>query len=171
MNIMLYSFTGVMYPYGNDWDKFIQQSVQHWEDFYIQWIRNEKDIFIIYPDNFVGNLAKATLKDLANFLTFKWKDSRMNCLLKQIENLYRQRKNNPEQVQSDKKPKHFMASYTNSCVSNQIYKLDIYKKKHLIWINASIRSVKHELEKRGFDSSYISDYEMKNFRIYVCPKT
>ena len=171
MNFMTYLLTDFIYPYGDDWDKFIHQSIQHWEDFYIQWIRNEKNIFVIYPDSLVDDLRNSTLKDLANFMGFKWNEPRLNCVLKQIEDTFPRKKVNPETDDLDMTPKKFITSLRNSCISNQVYALDIYSKKHLIWINSSIRAVKHYLEKRGLDSTYISAYKKKYFRIYLCPAT
>ena len=169
MNFITYSFTGFIYPNGNDWDKFIYQTIQTWEDFYIEWIRDEKNIFVIYPDSFVHDLAKATLMDLAKFMGFEWNEKRLNCGLNTIGRTYTRRKSDPKKVHLDMETKKFIASFTKYCVPNPIYTLDIYSRKHLIWINSSIRAVKHYLEKRGLDSTYISAYKKKYFRIYLCP--
>ena len=169
INFMTYLCTGFIYPYGNDWEKFILLSIQHWEAFYIQWIRKEKNIFIIYPDSLVEDLAKTTLKDLATFRSLKWIDPRLNRLSKPIKELHPRSKDNLKTPHLDKKPKKFLASMTNSCVPSHIYTFDIYSKTHRIWINSSIRNVKHELEKRGLDLSYIFDGEKNYFRICICP--
>ena len=142
MDFMTYLLTDFIYPYGNDWDKFIHQSIQQWEDFYIQWILNEKNIFVIYPDSLVDDLRNTTLKNLANFMSFKLNELRLNCVLKQIEDTFPRKKENPETDHLDMTPKKLITSLRNSCVSNQICALDIYSKKHLIWINSSIRNVK-----------------------------
>ena len=163
-------FIDFIYPYGIAWDSFIQFAIQRWEDFYIQWIRHGKSIFVIYPDNFINGEAIYTSKNLTNFMDFEWNESRLNCSLKRQENKFSKRKQYSEKNPWNATTKRFIASSKNYCAPNQTYTLNIYSKKHFIWINSSIKTVKHELEKRNFDTSYISSYQTDHFRVYVCPE-
>merc|ERR1719361_866338 len=128
-------------------------------------------MIIMYPDKLTGSLAKDTLQNLTHFVNLEWNDIRLNCLLKQNENSSHRQKSRPEKRPSDIYPKRFIASSINFCAPNQTHSLNMYSKKHFVWINASIKAVKYELEKRGIDSSHISNYEMEHFRLYVCPET
>ena len=125
----------------------------------------------MYPDSFTDSFAKDTLHNLTHFVNLEWSDRRLNCLLKHNENSSHRQEVRPEKKPSHIYPKRFIASSINSCAPNQTYSLNMYSKKHFVWINSSIRAVRYELEKRAIDSSYISNYEMEHFRVYVCPET
>ena len=95
----------------------------------------------------------------------------MNCALKRNEVRNHRNKAHYEKDHFDMKSKQFIASKTNSCSPNETAKWNIYDKKHLIWINSAIRNVKYEIEKRGIDSSFLSNYIIRKWSIYICPET
>ena len=77
----IFIFTDFIYPYGIDWESFIHISIQHWDNFYMWWIREGKNIFVIYPNSFFDGMAKDTLKKLAHYTNFEWNETRLNCIL------------------------------------------------------------------------------------------
>ena len=165
-------FADFIYPHGWDWDNsFVSREIQYWEQFYLNWIRHGKGMLVLYPDNFASDLIRNTLKKIANFMSFEWNDRRVDCALKRDRERFPQKQGSYEKTKPKRKLKRFIASKMNSCSPNETYKWNIYKRKHFIWINSAIRNVKRELQNRGFDSTFISDYEMKHFMIYVCPET
>merc|ERR1712051_985481 len=170
-----YQFIGIgkdfTYPHGWDWDNsFVQKEIQYWEQFYISWLRKEKDILVMYPDNFDSGLAENSLKKIANFMNFVWHEQRVKCSLKCNHEKFHRRQTPYEKGHIENKSKLFIASKLNTCGPNTTYTWNLYKRKHFIWINSAIRNVKHELKKRSLDFSHISDYKIKNWRIYVCPE-
>ena len=107
---------------------------------------------------------------VTKFLGIEWNEKRMNCVLKRNEARNHRRKARYENDRFDMKSKKFIASKTNSCFPNETAKWNIYDKKHFIWINSAIRKVKNELEKRGIDSSFLSNYIIRKWSIYICPE-
>ena len=141
---------------GWDWtNNWILKTIQYWEQFYINWIRNGKKILVIYSENFEDGLFKNTLKKITDFLNFDWNEQRLNCVLKRKKDRFHQRKPSFTKGHSHTNFTAFIASKINYCATNETYTWNIYSKKHFIWINSAIRKVKHELKKRGLDSSYI----------------
>lgn len=168
---MSFLFSDFIYPYSIEWDSFIHISIQHWEYFYIQWIRGGNNIFVIYPSSFENGSAKNTLKKLTHFADLEWNEAHLNYVLNGWEDKLRPRKYTFKKDEPYVNDAKFIASTMNSCAHSQQFAIDIYSKKHVVWINSAIRNVKHELKKRGLDESYISNYETKNFRVFICPET
>ena len=164
------SIADFFYPFGWDWNNSVLTIIQYWEQFYIAWIRNGKSIFVTYPNNFVDSVIEDSLKKLTNFMDFEWNDRRFNCVLECDKEEAHRKKVPLVKSHLDMTSKRFFASKINSCAPNETYIWNIYSKTHIIWINSAIRNVKHELQKRGLDSSNISGFEHKHWRIYVCPK-
>ena len=158
---------GLFYPHGKDWDLFIHRSIQHWEHFYIQWISNPTKILVVYFDDLASERTENTLKSAITFLNLKINEDRLNCVLQHNEDTYRK--------QSDFLNKNILYANTtnfratNSCILNEIYSFNMYTNTHVVWINSAIRRVKHELQKRGFEASRLSNYENTNLQINICP--
>ena len=140
--------TGLFYAHGKDWDRFVHRSIQHWEQFYIQWIANTKKVLVVYLDDLGSNLTN-TFKNVITFLNLK---SKTDFLNKSI--LYA-------------KTSNFGA--TNTCISDEPYSFNMYTKPHVVWINSAIKTVKNHLKKRGLNASRLSDYENTNLKINICP--
>ena len=135
------------------------------------WIREGKNIFLIYPNSFADGMAKDTLKKLARYTNYEWNETQLNCVLKEWESRHFRRKDPPKTNSFYMKSTRFIASTTNSCAQHKVLSIDIYSKKHFVWINSAIRNIKHELKERGLDTTYISRYKMENFNIHICPET
>ena len=164
------SIADFFHPFGWDWNYNVLTIIQYWEQFYIDWIRNGKSVFVTYPDNFNDRFIEDALKNLTNFMNFEWNAQRFNCVLECDKEEDYRKKASLVKSHLDIKSNTFFASKINSCAPNETYTWNIYSKTHITWINSAIRNVKHELQKRGLDSSNISGFEHKHWRIYVCPK-
>ena len=148
------------------------QSIQGWERFYIQWIRQRKNIFVLYFDSFAGSSIKSGLKELMRFLNIEWDEHRLSFMQKCKEDKVRRKKTrySPSHLNNQTSNK-FIASSTNSCTPNELYSFDIYNDKQFIWMRSAIRRVKRELEKHGLHSSSLSNHKCRNLRVYICPDT
>ena len=158
---------GIFYPRGRDWDNFVRSSIQHWEHFYIQWIRNRKDLLVIYFEELASRFTEITLKKITTFLNIQFNKDRLNCVLRHKEDVFKQETAFLDKNILHANPQHFRAS--NSCIGKEIHTFDMYTNMHVVWINSAIRNVKQELTKGGFDSSNLSKYENTNLRINICP--
>ena len=111
-----------------------------------------------------------TMKKLTELMSFDWKVQQLNCVSKRNQGIVDRKKSSCEKCHFNTNSKTYIASKKISCGPNETYTINIYNKKHYIWINSAIRNIKKELEKRGLESSYISNYETKSWLIYVCPQ-
>ena len=94
----------------------------------------------------------------------------MKCLSKHNKGKFQRKKACLDKGHLDLKSVRLNVVQTNNINdgANSTNSFDVYTKKHDIWINSAIRKVKHEIERRGLDSSYIYDYENQNVRIHIC---
>lgn len=153
-----------------DWDSFVHSSVQLWEDFYIQWIKNGKDTLLIYYDELLSSdLLENTLKNITHFLHMQWNDHRVWCTFKHINksNLLKNSTCFPK-GHLDIKSKEFISHSTNCGASSVNCEFNIYTKRHIIWINSAIENVQREIEKRGLDSSLMPNYKHTNISLSIC---
>ena len=151
-----------------DWDSFVHSSVQSWEDFYIQWIKNGKDTLVIYYDSLSIDLLENTLKNITQFLHLQWNDDRVRCTFKHINNELQKNNTCFPKGHLDIKSMEFMSHSTNCGTSSVNCKFNIYTKRHIIWINSAIENVQREIEKRGLDSSLMSNYKNTNISLSIC---
>ena len=158
----------MFYPHGKDWDRFVHSIIQHWEYFYIRWITNAKNILVIYFDDLTSGLTENALKKAIQFLNFQVHEHRLNCVLQHREDNFKEETAFLNRNVLEPRYTNFRA--TNTCISNELHTFNMYTKTHVVWINSAIRNIKHELKKRGFDASRLSDYENSNLKINICPE-
>lgn len=152
-----------------DWDSFVHSSVQLWEDFYIQWIRNGKDTLVIYYDSLSSDLLENTLKNITRFLHLQWNDHRVRCTFKHSNNKLKKHNTCFPKGHLDIKSKEFMSHSTNCGSTSSVNcEFNIYTKRHMIWINSAIENVQREIEKRGLDSSLMPNYKNTNVSLSIC---
>ena len=148
-----------------DWDSFVHSSVQSWEDFYIQWIKNGKDTLLIYYDSLSSDLLENTLKNITRFLHLQWNDHRVRCTFKHSNNKRQKHNTCFPKGHLDINSKEFMSHSTNCGTSSEF---NIYTQRHMIWINSAIENVQREIEKRGLDSSLMPNYKNTNVSLSIC---
>ena len=141
-----------------------------WEDFYLRWLRSARNILLVYYESLTAGFVEQNLKEITTFLDFEWNEQRMKCLSKHNKGKFQRKKACLDKGHLDLKSVRLNVIQTNNIHdgANSTNSFDVYTKKHVIWINSAIRKVKHEIERRGLDSSYISNYKNQNVRINIC---
>ena len=165
-----------------DWDTFVHAAVQAWENLYIQWLKKENRILIIFYGDLLHGSLQTLLTDIGNFLGIAYTKKRMRCLLKHREGLNAIRRkpnchpndlfirghgistcsNIKQKINQTKCNVHQLYSSKESCT------LEIYNKKHIRWINSAIRKVKHSIAVRGIIWPGSFQYENTQVIINVC---
>ena len=165
-----------------DWDTFVLAAVQAWENLYIQWLKKENRILIIFYGDLLHGSLQTLLTDIGNFLGIPYTKKRMRCLLKHREGLNairRKPKCHPNDLFTSE---HGISTSSNikqkinqtKCNVHQLYSskesctLEIYNKKHIRWINSAIRKVKHSIAVRGIIWPGSFQYENTQVIINVC---
>ena len=157
--------TGLFYPHGKDWDRFVLSSIQRWEYFYIQWIRNGDDILFIYFEDLASRLTEIVLKKIIQFLNIQLDNDRLSCVLMHKEDIFKRETSFLHKNILNTRTQNFRLS--NSCVGNELHTFNRYNKMRVVWINLAIRNVKRELTKRGLDPLHLSNYENTNIKINI----
>ena len=135
-----------------DWDNFVRITIQSWEEFYLDWLIEGKDIMMVYYEKLKIDQLDSTLMDIASFLNHTIENKRLDCFIKhsrdfeRVENCI---------VTSEKERRNFKNKY-------------IYSKKHITWINSAIRAVSIEAKTRGFDSVHLLSYQNTNLKLKYC---
>ena len=141
-----------------------------WEDFYLRWLRAGRNILLVYYESLTADFVEQNLKEINTFLDFEWNEQRMRCLSKHNKGKLKRKKACLDKGNLDLKSVKLNVVETKNIHggANSLDSFDVYNKKHVIWINSAIRKIKHEIERRGLDSSYISNYKNQNVRINIC---
>ena len=142
------------------WDSFVQTSIQAWNDFYVQWIRNAKNVLLISYEELRNDQLMNNLKRISKFLNFKVDQKRISCTIKYRQGKFRRNKTcyNIHGVEDKLCPKCFIENNT----------FNAFTKKQTIWINSAIRNVKKEIKSNGINPSLISGYENTKVFIDIC---
>ena len=140
-----------------------------WEDFHLKWLRAGRNILLVYYEDLTAGFVDQNLKKITTFLDFEWNEQRMKCLSKHNKGKFQRKKACLDKGHLDLKSVKLDVETNNiHDGANSTDSFDVYTKKHVIWINSAIRKVKHEIERRGLDSTYISNYKNQNVRINIC---
>ena len=156
-----------------EWDSAVHNAIQIWEDFYLRWLRAGKNILLVYYESLTEGFIEMSLRSVTSFLDVEWDDLRMKCISKYNKgngNKTKKRKKgciNRGRLDSESIQLNTQTNNINNGANNT-NSFNIYTKKHVTWINSAIKNVKHEIERRGLDSSYISNYEGQNVRVTIC---
>ena len=150
------------------WNSFIHSSIQLWEAFYIQWIKNGKNTLVVYYDNLVKESLEDTLQNITQFLHFQWNKHRIRCIFKHDIDTHQTNDTCLPKGLLDIASKQFISHSVNCGSAAEKCTFNIYAKKHIIWINSAIRNVQQEIKNHGVDSSVMSNYKNKNILLSVC---
>ena len=143
------------------WDSFVQTSSKAWNDFYIQWIQNAKDILLISYEDLIDDCRlKNTLEKIAEFLDFEVHPHRIACTIKYRKGMF-QRKKTCYEIEDLEYIPDSKISFTNSTLS-------IFTEKHRSLIDSAIRNVSNQMTNSGYSCSPISDYEDTKVYIDIC---
>ena len=143
------------------WDRFVQTSSKAWNDFYIQWMKNAKDVLLIsYEDLMDDCKLKDILKNISNFLDFEVSSRRLACTIKYRKGMFQRNKICYELEDLEYIPDTKL-SFTKSTFS-------VFTEKHRSLINSAIRNVSNQMANSGYSCSPISEYVDTKVYIDIC---
>ena len=171
-------------PFIAEWDNFVLTSVQTWENFYLEWLKKENNILLIFYEALKNGSLHSYLSDVSKFLGITYSEQRMRCVLKYNDgrNIFRRLQNchkndllgNEHEVKKLQNVIQHSSINQSKCtgqkchVSNESLTLYIYTKKHFRWINSAIRNVKRAIKERDIVWPSVIQYEDTPVRISVC---
>ena len=124
--------------------------------YYENLIAEENAPITSFPERLEKNL-----KEIIKFIDFKWDTERFKCLLNDNEGKFHRMKRCIDNSSLD-----LTSSRLN--FDNRNATMDIYQKKHIIWIRSSINKVQIAMKERGIDSTYLSRYISNHVKIVIC---
>ena len=136
-----------------EWDNFVWYTIQAWEQFYLDWLTEASHIMLIYYEKLQSDELKSSLSDTISFMNMTLDNSRLECTIKHSNVIFSQKKKCIKKQEI--KPK---------CQENA----NIYSRKHIIWINSTIRTVRSKIKKLGLDPSYMKNYENTIVKLRYC---
>merc|ERR1719400_101298 len=60
--------------FGPVWDGFVSAKIQQWEQFYIKWLEEGKNVSVIVYENLKTGKLRKSMKDISKFLNQKMDD-------------------------------------------------------------------------------------------------
>ena len=136
-----------------EWDNFVWYSIQSWEQFYLDWLTEASHIMLIYYEKLQSDELRSTLTDTVSFMNMTINNNRLDCTIKHSNISFSQKEKCVKKEEIKLK-----------CQENE----NIYSRKHFIWINSKIRTVRSKVKKRGLDSSYMKNYENTIVKLRYC---
>ena len=136
-----------------DWDNFVWIAIRSWEQFYLDWLTEGRELMLIYYEKLISDELKSTLVDTILSMNLTIDSERLECAIKHSEGIFPR----IEKCLSKESKKQ-------KCNENEY----IYSRKHIMWVNAAIRKVRRKVKKRGLDTSSISKYENTNIKLKYC---
>ena len=108
---------------------------------------------LIYYEKLLSDELKSTLIETVSFMNVTIDSDRLECTIKHSEGSF------PRKEKCIKKGKT-----KQNCNEND----NIYSKKHILWINSTIRKVRSKVKKLGLDTSYMKNYENTSVKLRYC---
>ena len=139
------------YLFTKDWDNFVWYSIHSWEQFYLDWLTEATHIMLVYYEKLQSDELESTLSDTIAFMNMTIDNKRLDCTIKHSQGIFPRKEKCIKK--EDVQPK-----------CNQ----SIYSRKHNIWINSAIRTVRSKVKKLGLDNSYMKNYENTIVNIKYC---
>ena len=119
----------------------------------MDWLTEATHIMPIYYEQLQSDKLKFALSDTVAFMNMTIDNSRLDCTIKHSQGSFPRKEKCIKK--EDIKPK---------CIENE----NIYSRKHIIWINYAIRTVRSKVKKLGLDTSYMKNYENTIVNIKYC---
>ena len=119
----------------------------------MDWLTEASHIMLIYYEKLQSDELKSTLSDTISFMNMTIDNNRLECTIKHSNERFSQKKKCIKNEEMKRK-----------CNENE----NIYSRKHIIWINSTIRTVRSKIKKLGMDTSYIKNYENTIVKLRYC---
>ena len=136
-----------------------------WEQFYLQWLKEGRNIMVIIYENLTGNLFRTHMNDMLTFLNFTANSNRIDCTMKYSEGRFHRK----EKCVTNKLMKHQHKMHSIPCSRDSKIANNIFTKDHRREINAVIDGVNRALVKRGFKPLPSNEYKNTKIKLKVCP--
>lgn len=107
---------------------------------------------MVYYEKLRTNQLESTLMEMAAFMNHTINNDRLKCFVKHLNDFQRKKKCIGHSIKEERK-------FEN---------INIYSRKHTIWINSAIKTVTKAAKKRGFDSSHLLSYLNTNIKLNYC---
>merc|ERR1719422_1845155 len=104
---------------------------------------------MVYYEQLVTHQIESTLKKMASFMNHKIEKDRFKCFVKHLNEYQHKKKCIGHSIKEERK-------FEN---------INIYSRKHTIWINSAIQTVSKAAKKRGFHSSHLLSYLNTNIKL------
>ena len=119
----------------------------------MDWLTEATHIMLIYYEKLRSDELKSALSDTIAFMNMSIDNNRLDCTIKHSLECFPRKKRCIRK--EDVKPKF---------IENE----KIYSRKHIIWINSAIRTVRSKVKELGLDTSYMTNYENTIVKIKYC---
>ena len=119
----------------------------------MDWLTEASHIMLIYYEKLLSDELKSTLSDTVSFMNMTIDNNRLECTIKHSNVSFSHKKKCIKK--EEMKPK---------CQENA----NIYSRKHIIWMNSRIRTVRSKVKKLGLNNSYMKNYENTMVNIKYC---
>ena len=108
---------------------------------------------LIYYEKLLSDELKSTLIKTVSFMNMTIDNDRLECTIKHSEGSFPRKAKCVNEGET--KP---------NCNENG----NIYTRKHILWINSTIRKVRSKVKKLGLDISYFKNYENTIVKLRYC---
>ena len=119
----------------------------------MDWLVEGKNIMLIYYEKLLSVELKSTLIETVSFMNMTIDNDRLECTIKHSEGSF------PRKAKCIKK-----GETKPNCNEND----NIFTRKHILWINSTIRKVRSKVKKLGLDISYFKNYENTIVKLRYC---
>ena len=140
--------------------------------FYLEWIEKGEDIVVIYYENLIAEQNSHStsfseglenyLKVIIKFINFKWDAERFKCLFNDNEGKFHRKRTCINSSSLNLTP-------SSLNIDNGKPTINIFHKRHIIWIHSAINKVQLAMKERSIDSTHLSKYKYNHVKIVICP--
>ena len=145
------------------WDGFVSAKIQQWEQFYIKWLEEGKNVLVIVYENLKTEKLRKSLKDISKFLNKKMDDHRLECTILHSEGKFHRKAKCITAKFHDNGNSDYLRS------ENQNLTDDIFSADNRLRINNAIDNVNKAMMSRGFDYLPLKEYKNTTIQLTICP--
>ena len=148
----------------SDWNDFVLLKIHQWEELYVKWLKEGRNVMVIIYENITNNMLRNHLYDILDFLNLKVDLSRIECTIKHSEGEFHRKETCIKGKIPDRRNEDYSILYEkNNDITNEIFTND-----HKLKINLAIDTVNEALIKRGFNPLPIDEYKNTKIKLKIC---
>ena len=156
------------------WDGFVSAKIQQWEQFYIKWIEEGKNVLVVVYEQLKTRLLRKSLGDISKFLNFTINGHRLQCTILQSEGIFHRKEKcieakfrgsrNIDGTKMNKAGTEYLI-FENE---NQSLTKDIFSSDNRLKIDAAIDNVNQAIINRGLNSLPVDEYRNTTIKLRLC---